>query len=163
MKTKLFSFLILILFLLGIRCSVPSYLPTKEQIDISIKGAYVKLNLQQRYVTEGELITVDEKEVIILTNVGIRKVEKTKIKRFKVIYAAPRKLGWLVALLTLSTAGHGYFMVFTVPLTLIGGPLVANRKYTYRFTNNDIDFNEMKKYARFPQGIPAGLKIEAIR
>lgn len=68
---------------------------------------------------------------------------------------------------TASTLSHGFFLIFSAPIWLLTTTITAvNYNGTGEFTARRGDTKktyELRKFARFPQGVPAGFREQAAR
>jgi hypothetical protein len=66
---------------------------------------------------------------------------------------------------SLLTISNGYFLLFTLPTTLIMGiSTIAGEAKRLNFLDYPANsFENLSKYARFPQGLPEGLNIADLR
>lgn len=145
------------------QCSLPTYLPVYNDLNVSVKGAKINLVLNKGF-DSGELIAVDSTELYILNqNNQLIKYKLNSIKNYKVFYATPKKIGWVIPMITLLCISHGYYGILTGPATLIISSVIVNPKLVYRYTKLNLSPQQLSLYARFPQGIPARLKHSDIR
>ena len=109
---------------------------------------------------EGELIAVDADVIHILTASGLRSVLRAAPHRITVAgYRTPSAalLGWAAAG-AVSTLSHGAFLIFTMPMWVISGFVVAHKERGAGVFHDD---DTARLFARFPQGMPPGLDVEA--
>lgn len=117
------------------------------------------------YKLSGEIIAVEKDSLYILTHAPSHflAIGKEQIARMTVAFSltsdSPNKFGGWTALLCLSTLAHGFFAGITLPLNAIVGANIstAAAQSTFAvFYPDNINWEELKKFARFPQGIPEG-------
>lgn len=109
---------------------------------------------------EGELIAADAGVIHILTASGLRSVLRAAPRRMTIVgYRTPSAalVGWSAAGAA-STLSHGGFLIFTAPMWIISGIVVAHRERRAGVFHND---DMARLFARFPQGVPPGLDVEA--
>ena len=160
---KKYSIFFGLLFLLG-ACKSPKYLSTPSEFKNHVKGLYFECYTKNEYEVLGEIIEVTPSEIkiLLLDSIGVMKTfTKDEIEDADIIISLtsdqPKDISTLAALTNLATLGHGLFMILTVPINLITTTTIANSaaKSTYRVKYpKDIAWQEMSKFARFPQGIP---------
>lgn len=157
------AFLGLILMLLLGSCKAPAYLPESEDIGTHAFGSYITIDLNEGKDLEGELISIDEEALLVLPKQGdlnIQSVPAENIKSFTLMYAQPKNYGWSIPVSVLITASHGVFAVFTAPINIVVTSVVTSRgqkAFTYR--DQDISMEELKMFARFPQGLPPQIEV----
>ncbi len=148
-------------------CTSPRYLTSSDRIDVNEYGSHIKIDHKSLSSIEGELIAIDSNTIVILQETSMNKctIFKTEdIKKFKLRYAKPKHYGWTIPVYTLATISHGVFLLLTAPLNLIVTTAVTiggERAFTY--DNDDLTYEELKIFARFPQGIPCNVDIKDIR
>lgn len=166
MKTKftLFGVLFLAIFY---GCSSSKYLPAPEQIDVNQFGSLIKVVANDGQKIRGELLAIDSVNLIVLKkDTGLQKssvIPLINVKRFTLRYARPKHYGWTIPVSLVATIAHGWYLSITAPVSLIVTVSVTaagEKAYTY---NNKMSFNELKMFARFPQGIPANIDLARIK
>jgi len=163
MKTNIALIGLLIVFLSS--CSSPKYLPSADKIDVNEYGSYIKLSCKTGVNIVGELIAIDNNEIIVLTE-EIRPcmtVPVNEVKQFKLKYAKPKNYTWTIPVYTLATLGHGYFFLFSAPVNLSMTILTASGVNVFTYSDKDITYDKLKMFARFPQGIPANIDLTSIK
>jgi len=114
---------------------------------------------------EGEFIAVEKNKVYLLTEMGPEEIPTPKV--LHVIYATYKEKrispAWTILGL-LSTASHGAWAVISAPIWLITGIIHSSAESTSGITESDsIAWEEIRKYARFPQGIPQGMDLRLLK
>ncbi len=162
-----------LVFLVGTSCrstvfslTANEFLPTLSEVGENPYGAYVFVKLFYGQGASGELIGVEDNRLLILeeTKVGKRVVviPRKEMKAFTLRYAGFSKGDKLVMILTyLSTAAHGYWGIrFTAPFTLVTFLVADSQLFNYK--KSDISYEDLKMFARFPQGIPPSFDLSAL-
>jgi small nuclear ribonucleoprotein (snRNP)-like protein len=166
MKYKLILLGILLTFVIS-SCTAPKYLPKVKEIDVNPFGSYISINLLTGPNIKGELIAVDNNQLVVLTDSSNLRtalvIPINFVKNYKLQYAKPTNYSMMIPLYTSATIGHGYFLIFTAPLNLIVTTLVTTGgKTAFQYTNNEITYETLKMFARFPQGIPPNIDLANI-
>lgn len=147
-------------------CKLPSYVPKVKDVGINSYGAHIVAIQKSTLETHGELIMVDSLNIVVLSNQGDScvKIAKDQIAQFRLFYARSGQKARIIPLYTLVTIFHGIFAVITAPLNLIvTSSVFINDRSELSYTENDITFDQMKMFARFPQGLPEGIALEWIK
>lgn len=129
----------------------------------NVYGSWIRLRFDaDRPDVDGELLAVEPDSVYVLgmdgivSAVGLGDVDRADL------YAYDPALGganaW-VGLGMLGTLSNGYFSAFTLPLwSLVGGiALGADRRAAAPKVGKPPEWEAVRRYARFPQGLPPGL------
>jgi hypothetical protein len=169
--------LVIFLLIMVSACSYPGYLPKPDHIDINQYGSHIDLDLKRGYIVDGELINDDiDGELIALdsnyiyilgyikSHKSIMKVPYSNVEKFNLRYAKSPDYSWTIPVYTLLTISHGIYLLLTAPLNLIittSVTLSSNKSYQYN--SNQISYNTLSRFARFPQGLPPGLNIKSIK
>lgn len=157
-------------------CAAASYLPKTTEIDVNPHGSYISVLLaadrnagrKADVRIEGELIAVDSSQLFVLTYVDFAKetvpIPLSEIRTFTLTYAQPKKYGWSIPVLTLIAPFiNGYYSLFTIPVALVGSIVATSSGVSdFQYRNDQISYLELKMFARFPQGIPAGITLSQI-
>ncbi len=167
MELKNSSKLLLLLILVS-SCSAPKYVPKLEEVPFSAHGSHIEVQQVSGTLIEGELIAVEVSALLLLTGEDsakqLQELPISNIAKFKLTYAQPQSYAWTIPVYTLSTASHGLFAIFTAPANIMVTSLVTARGAN-AFTYNEkvISYEELRKFARFPQGIPPKIDPASIR
>jgi len=163
----------LIITFLFCACTTPNYLSSPKDFKYHVKGLFLEFKLDKKTKIIGEIIEVNSDYVIILpvdSHIGIQTIFKDRIEKADVIVSLtsdnPKKINTWAGLMPILSLGHGYWGVFTLPINLaVAVPMSnASMKGTYAIKYPDnISWDDMSKFARFPQGIPRNIKLESIR
>ncbi len=145
----------------------PDYLPDTDKIDVNVYGSYISIIMKERGHVEGELIAVDSTNFIVLTETDdslvkkIKMVSVKKVDNFVIKYAEGNDYIAAVVLYTLASLSHGYYAIITLPANLIVTLAVNSDSFIY--SEKDITLDDLKMFARFPQGIPPNVRYESIQ
>ena len=165
MKTKLIIFAIIALFFGA--CEAPQYLPTADSIHLNQFGSYIKIERKaHKPSVKGELIAVGNDHLVVLSESNFRctTVPITEISNYTLRYATAKKYGWSIPLLLLYPFMHGFVSIFTIPMHLIFTiSTTSSSNNDFRYNNYNLPYDELRMFARFPQGIPADVDITLIR
>ena len=113
----------------------------------------------------GEFLAVDEDSLYVLAGTAetadpVVGVSLEVVKKARIAHFDPQTgiaVGWVVAG-TLSTASHGMGAAVTMPLWIIVGSVLAGSQSYMPLENYpNLNWDEFKMYARFPQGPPSGI------
>jgi hypothetical protein len=154
------------MLLLLTSCGTPKYLPRTDEVGNSPYGAYIIAIAKSTHETKGELIAVDSHFLIILNSrtQHCDSVAIANVVQFKLRYARSNKRPWLVPVYVLSTVFHGYFSIITAPLNLLGtGGVLLRDVKELQYTEQDIDYEQMRLFARFPHGVPVGVAVDSLK
>ena len=163
---KKYSLLLYVIILLY-SCSSASYLTKPMDFKHQVKGLFLETTMHDSSIVLGEIIEVNSVDIKILplnqAN-GIHTIAKDKIQSAEVIIALTsdnsKKISSWAGSVNVLSIGHGYFGILTLPINLAITIPMANDavKGTYRVKYPDnIAWDEMSKFARFPQGIPQNI------
>lgn len=170
MKTGLYY---LIILLCGIACKSPQYLPKPMEFKNNTKGLILELEVSRDSTLTAEIIEVGPEHMTVLpvnqTSLGVINIEKNKISKADIIISLtsddPGKITKWSSLVNILSIGHGYFAVFSLPLNLATSISLSQdaAKGTYRTKYpENVPWEELHKFARFPQGIPKTLDTRMI-
>lgn len=167
MKIKL-CILALLPVVLASGCFYPYYLPKQKKMAENAYGSYIKLSLIKTKNVRGELIAIDSFNMVLLTG-DFKSSEKKiavvpidKIKRFRVYYAKPWRYDLSGPLLGVLTISHGVAGIFTLPVNVLVTSTVTTNAYM-AYSDGTFGLDDLRKYARFPQGLPANVVLEEIK
>ena len=170
MKTKIV--LLIILAIIISSCLSQGYLPYSDKIDINQYGSQINISRVSGPNVIGELIAVDSSKMIVLTDYNrINRIEKSiviitfdEIRRFKLQYAKSRSYWWTIPIYTLATISHGWWLIISAPINLlVTASVTSSGVIDFQYHNKDITHEELKMFARFPQGIPSNIDIASIK
>ncbi len=165
MKTNLIIALLIAVLLSS--CGAPWYVPTYKKIDVNEYGSRIKLSRKSNLaLIKGELIAIDSNNIIVLTEVPrlCVTIPVNDVLRFKLKYAKLDKhYGWTIPTGLALPFIHGFVSILTIPLHLIVTITVtASGENAFTYNKRKMDFEQLKMFARFPQGIPANVELTNI-
>lgn len=140
------------------------WLPSPKEALFDAYGAWMIVESSLKFdphTIEGELIAIDQEKVFLLTEFGLKQILKHNVIHVTfAVYKEKRIVPYLAILGLLSTASHGYLAFISVPLWLITGISSSIAESTSGTARSEhVDWEEIRKYARFPQGLPPGLDL----
>ena len=166
------TIIFLIPFIFIFSCVTPTYLTAPKDFKTHVKGLYFEYKSKDGKIL-GEIIAVTPDAIILMMqdqNSKLVRIPANKIKKADVIISGtsdnPEKLLNLAGINCLSSAGHGFWGFFTLPFNLAVGGGTAQDAYSgsYRMKYpDDVQWNQLSKFARFPQGIPPEFKFNSLK
>jgi hypothetical protein len=133
----------------------------------------------ERRRVEGELIAVEADTIIVLAAGGLESLPRAAILKATVAgYAIDAgKLGGWTTFGTISTLSHGVILLLSAPVWIITGSIATGKAsraplLEYHVVRGDESramndasrpWTDLALYARFPQGLPAGLDRATLR
>ena len=160
-----YNAIILILSFLA-ACNSPRYLAKPSQFKNHIKGMAIEIKKGrgQDFYLKGEIIEVTAEDLKVLPYVNaskVRVIPRATLKMADIIVATtsdnPTGISTWAALINLAVIGHGWFAGLTLPINVISTSIIGSTaaKSTYRIKYPEgISWEELHKFARFPQGLP---------
>ena len=170
MKTEIFIIGVLAIFISS--CDSLRYLPATNKIDIHPYGSRIMVIRNSGPEIHGELIASDSNQVVVLTDIDYIKPSERKlviipskeIKRFRLQYARSKPPWWTIPVFTVATASHGNGFLITTPVNLLVTILLTTTwKSNKQYNNRHLSYEDLKMFARFPQGIPANIDITSLK
>ncbi|MEO1053816.1 MAG: hypothetical protein AAFX87_24475 [Bacteroidota bacterium] len=162
------SLFILILITLG-GCKVASIqapknkVPVRKDIGTDAFGGWITLNR----VHMGELIAVSEDTVYLFQFNQLNSFPKADVKYAELVIHrnSADDYGTWASLGSFLTISNGYFALFTLPTWIISGLTVtkAERKRENFLIYPAQNWEEISKFSRFPQGLPASLDRKLLK
>jgi len=146
-------------------CTTPKYVPLPEDVGTELYGSFIMLDPPGGERVKGELIAVNEDALIILDALAkIITIPKGNVGEFRVKYAnSQKKYGWRIPVYTLLSAGHGFGLIVSAPVNLaVTTGVSIDAANDFKYNNETIGYEELRMFARFPQGIPEGVRLEDI-
>jgi hypothetical protein len=166
MKTNLLFLLPLSAFLWqGCLSSKAPYLPKAKDIPLSAFGSYATFSMKnQKKTLSGELISVQSEMIYLINNQGMAdSVKIHDIKKFKIYFAKPPKYGYTIPTSVAASAFHGRFLLFSAPINAFITTIVTAGSYkSYSYNQHDIELDNIRYFARFPQGLPEHVTIHDV-
>jgi hypothetical protein len=172
MRYSLIGLLLGLGLLLG-GCATTQHVPITREMPLWPRGAWVTFYDARQKATgaRGELLALTPEAMILLVEQDstVREFSRDKIVDATIDFAStsdqPKGYGGWVLLNSLSTLTHGFVLILSLPINLIVGLPAATsaRKAYHVHYPKDISWNEAAKFARFPQGLPEGLRWEQVR
>lgn len=166
MERKHLSVILLLLIIVS-SCSAPKYVPQVEELPLSTHGSHIEVQQKSKAITEGELIAIDSTGLVILAGIEtkqLRNITFDNIEKFKLTYAQPKNYGWTIPVYTAATISHGIFLIFTAPVNIAVTSVVASAgANAFTYNQKVISYEELRMFARFPQGIPPNIDPANIR
>lgn len=151
-------------------CKTNTYLPKPAKFGNYPKGMRLEVNLNKGQKIAGELIAVENTDLYLMVmekdilTFNFMDISKAQIQLAMTANDSGRlTAGPFIPLLTIS---HGWFMFLTLPLNLaIVIPTVASQRSGFYSIDypRAITWEELGKFARFPQGIPEGMNLEEFK
>ncbi len=164
MKTNIALIGLLIIFFSS--CTSPRYLPSSDKIDVNEYGSYIKIFHKEAYNIDGELIAIDSNKIVVLTELTKECLTFpiSEITQFKLRYAKPKHYGLSVPVLFVYPFIHGRFSIITIPIHLIVTlSVTAAGESAFMYSDQNMTYDKLQMFARFPQGIPTNIDIASIK
>jgi hypothetical protein len=124
------------------------------------RGGWIVVTQRNGAQIDGELIAVDPGDVRVLTATGLVSIAKPAVEtaRLWAWQTQPGSIAVWGTAGTLSTISHGYWLVFSAPIWLLATTIVASVESRSSIVDYPDDgWDKLSRWARFPQGLPAGL------
>lgn len=147
-------------------CTSPMYLPSSDKIDVNEYGSYIKIVPKTASNIDGELISIDSNKIVVLTEEAKKCVTVSihEINRFSLQYAESKHYGWAIPFGIILPFIHGAYSALTFPLHLIVSiSVISGGKNAFKYSDKNMTYEQLKMFARFPQGIPADIDIASIK
>lgn len=163
MKTNLISGILL--FLIS-GCSSPKYLPVSDDIDVATHGAFIKMIRDEKPTLTGELIAIDTATIYYISD-KTKNCDSVRVKEldhFILKYAKSPQYGWTIPAGVFLPLIHGLASSISLPVHLIVTiSVTASGENAFKYSDENLSFEKLHWYARFPQGIPRGIRPEEIK
>lgn len=134
--------------------------PTVESMQRNAFGGWVVVTLADREVS-GELLAIDARELYVLEyGRGLPRVVKLdQVRRAELFeYVSGDFAAWGIVG-TLSTASHGYWLVFSAPIWILTSAIASSLETHHMIlAYPDAGWDGFARWARFPQGPPDRLR-----
>ncbi len=158
----------IVLAFLSSSCKAPAYIPEAEEIGVNEFGSYITVNLPEGLQVEGELIAIDSLNIKVLTKEKDIKqfvtIPTADISSFRLTYAQPKQYGLAIPGSALLSISHGYFAIFTLPANIVVTSIITARgAKAFTYSEKHMSWEDLKMFARFPQGIPNHIEVADIK
>lgn len=114
----------------------------------------------------GELLAIQHDSVYLLSGRGPEVYAQSDVTSAK-LTAYDSESGLLATwtlIGTLSTISHGWLLVLSAPVWIIAGSVTtAHQSHQPEFLFPTAAWEDLRAYARFPQGLPPGLDLATVR
>ena len=157
----------------GVACAghkaPPGFLPNKVEAQRQAFGGWVDLMLvgeQEDGNVAGELIAATADSLWVMSGSMVVAVPVTAVASGQLAGydSESGQVAGATALGAISTIANGAFLVFTAPMWLIGGGMAANSQGKVGLEDlPPMQWAELGKFARFPQGIPDSMDLGELR
>jgi hypothetical protein len=145
------------------------FLPNTVEAQGQAFGGWADLVLlsgQEDRRLAGELIAASADSLWVMSGATVVVVPVTAVASGQLAGYDPEsgQVGGAVALGAISTISNGAFLILTAPMWLIGGSIAANSQGKLGLEDlPPMQWAELGRFARFPQGIPASLDRRTLR
>ena len=141
-------------------------LPSPKEAARFPYGGWIELTITPDSSVDGELLAVTSDSVWVLAQGGGVVIPTAQVTAGKVttyLAATGAVAGW-TTLGVFSTASNGWFLFFTAPAWIITG-IVAGNKESHAPERRvpPLAWPDLAAYARFPQGMPAGVSLDSLK
>ena len=148
-------------------CSSPKHVSTPNNLKHKVNGLYAVTNVYGEHKKiSGEIIAVNTKEIKILQKGEIISVSKDLVQSCIISVSLtvnnPKKINTWASFVNVMSIGHGFWGVLTLPLNLGVTASITKSKYTLKYPD-DMSWDKIHKFARFPQGMPENIDIKKIQ
>jgi hypothetical protein len=137
------------------------YLQPAQVAQHEAYGAWIDVDFREdRAELAGELVAIGPDTVFVLTRSGLHTIARASINaaRLGTYDSEWANLAYWVTGGTFMTASHGGYAIITAPIWIIIGSITAaavSREPIEDVRGNDtLRWQEVSKFARFPQGMP---------
>ena len=148
-----------------------SYMSNPAEVDIGIYGSFIKVFKTNTVDYNGELIAVDDKQLIVLTdeiavptkNYRVVTIKFEDIYNYQLYYAKAANLAPAIPLLAILSLTHGLYATGSAPTNIIITSLIAHSQTKeFQINKKEMSYSMLKKFARFPQGLPPNIDINKL-
>ena len=163
MKTNITLIGLIFLFLGS--CASPKYLPSAAKIDVNQYGSYIKIKRKTDSKINGEFIAIDSNRIVVLQEETKKcvSVPISDLKHFKLIYAKPKHYGLSIPTTIALPFIHGLYSIVTIPIhLLVTISVTASGERAFRYSDKNMNYDMLKMFARYPQGIPHSIALDSI-
>ncbi len=134
-----------------------------EDFPTDVYGSDIILVTEDRKQYNGELIAVDDRVWILQDDGRTQSCDTNSVMLYELRLAQRKgKLGWAATANLLLPISHGILGLITLPVSLItlGSLELATKKYDIK--HYEITYQELRKFGRFPQGIPSEVNVHQL-
>ena len=166
MQTKIILTILCSIILSSCRSFSPRYIPSSNDIDVNEYGSYIKISRKDSSSIDGELIAIDNYKIIVLSESENKCaiVPISKVQKFSLRYAKPKHYNLAIPAYALGAITHGFYLGISALINIIVTSMVSQSGETaFEYTDKNITYDYLKRFARFPQGIPASIDIATIK
>lgn len=159
--------------ILGSGCATttapPHWLPDAGSAQSEAFGGWIEIREKDqgsRSPSAGELITIDNDTLFVLTAAGLASISSHDVERAKLTrYSIPIEfLGLWTVLGAFSTISHGIGLIITAPFWIVAGASVtAVTSHAPQIAYPASAWEAFRPYSRFHDGWPAGFDRSTIR
>lgn len=140
--------------------------PRRGSLDKDAFGAWMILTKGGKQIA-GEFIASSNDSIYILPDNGLQAHAIAGLDTIRIVMYKTDAGAYAVwtSIASVATVLNGLFAVITLPATLVTGittSVVEGNRINY-LDKGKADWSEMRKYARFPQGLPPGLDRKSLR
>ena len=148
-------------------CSSPKHVTTPQNLKYKVNGFYAKVDVNgSNKDVSGEIIEVSKNEIKLLQEGTLQSLQKDIVKSCVISVSLtvnnPKKINTWASLVNVASLGHGVFGIITLPVNIGTTAGITKSKYALKYPDN-ISWDELYKFARFPQGIPNNIDAKTIR
>ncbi|MCU7549647.1 hypothetical protein OCK74_11010 [Chitinophagaceae bacterium LB-8] len=166
--------IILIIIILTLICSCRTVnaprgsVPSRTGIENDAYGGWISAVLEDgQQPISGEFIAVSNDSLYIMCSEQVQCIVSSSVKTARIILYNTQTSSYALwtTLACIGTFANGAFAAFTFPAALATG-IAATNAEANRINFYDhprYSWQKLKKYARFPQGLPAGIRIEELK
>jgi len=149
----------------------PGWLRPAEDVQLEARGAWIEVIVADTGSSEmlgrvdGELIAAEPDSLFVLTYDGLELVPVERVRHVKVTpwWIDRSSFSTWLALGTLSTLSHGFGLLLSAPVWLLGGGAAAAQgSGAGQFRSDAANTLVLRFFARFPQGLLPGIDRAAI-
>lgn len=140
--------------------SPPDWLPDANEVGSGVNGGWIEIDRTTRHhkqEIDGELLAIQDDHVYVLNGDAVRSVPIDSVLEARLTWydSHGSDVVGLTVLGTISTISNGGFLIFTAPMWMIGGSIAASSRYHDPIIMAPAHaWDEIRPYARFPQGLP---------
>lgn len=163
-RTSLMVLAALVLLVSGCaRSYAPNYwLPSEAKSQQTAFGGWAHVEWGHGKIAEGELIAISADSIFVLSEVSLTGLQLADVSKVRVasFESGASWLAFWTTLGSISTGSHGVALIISLPVWLIAGSAATAGQSRVPLTTLDaplLEWKALRPYARFPQGMPAGL------